>query len=378
MTIKYIFILLIFVTGLWSCTSEQNSSNTETQEKEVSNNIIISKKQFEINNLALDQPKKMMFSEEIVVNGVIDVPPENRATINSFFEGYVSQTKLLIGDEVKKGQLLIKLKNPDFVNTQQDYVDALADLEYQTAEFNRKSKLVADNVIAQKVFQKTKNEYLSAKARVSATRAQIALMNLNPSLVEQGNFTSEIAIYSPISGKISKLDVSQGKYVGQSDRIMEIVNTDHVHLELNVYEKDLPKIGVEQEFEFSLPEASADRHPAFVKLIGAEIDPQNRFVKVHAHPLDEDKNYVVGMYVTAYFDINPKAYYAMPENAFTEIDGKTYVLKLNQEKETEYMFKKQVVSTDIPQNGFKPYKNIEADTTSKFLANGVFNILADE
>lgn len=377
MKIKYILLISILTFGFWSCQSDQNQNQAQVQVEDY-DSIIISKKQFEINNLALEQPKKMMFSEEIVVNGMIDVPPENRATVNSFFDGYVSQTKLLIGDEVKKGQLLIKLKNPDFVNIQQDYVDALADLEYQTAEFNRKSILVDDNVIAQKVFQKTKNEYLSAKARVSATRAQIALMNLNPTSVEQGNFTSEIAIYAPISGKISKLDISLGKFVSQSDRIMEIVNTDHVHLELNIYEKDLPKITVNQEFEFSLPEASADRHPAFVKLIGAEIDAESRFVKVHAHPLDKNKNYVVGMYVNAYFDINSKAYYALPESAFTEIDGKTFVLQLNQKTETEYMFKKQVVSTDIPQNGFNPLKSIEADTTGKYLANGVFNILADE
>lgn len=377
MKTKYIFLISLLSVFLWSCQSDKEESTT-TLPAEDKNSISISKSQYQLNNLSLAIPKMMPFAEEIVVNGMIDVPPENRASVNSFFEGYVSETRLLIGDKVKKGQELIKLKNPDFVKVQQDYVDALADLDFQKAEFDRKSKLIEDNVIAQKVFQKTKSDYLSAKARVSATKEQILLMNLNPSRVAQGNFTSEISIYAPIPGKISKLDVSQGKYVDRSDRIMEIVNIDHVHLELNVYEKDLPKISVDQEFQFGLPESSEELYPARVQLIGAEIDPQNRFVKVHAHPEDDEKTYVIGMYVTAYFESNSKTYQALPETAFTDLDNKTYVLKLKAETDSTYVFNKQIVETMAPQNSYKPLLETAIDTSAYYLSNGVFNVLTSD
>jgi cobalt-zinc-cadmium efflux system membrane fusion protein len=369
-----LYLLSVVVLSCQSSTEQQVVPSSKSEE----NTISISKTQFKLNALKLAQPDSIAFAEEIVVNGMIDVPPENRAVVNSFFEGYVSETHLLIGEEVKKGQLLIKLKHPDFVKIQQDYVESVANLEFQTAEFNRKSKLLEDKVIAQKVFQKTKNDYLSAKARASAAKTQIELMNLNPNRVSQGNFTSEISIYAPISGKISNLDVSQGKFVAQSDRIMEIVNIDHVHLELNVYEKDLAKISVGQAFQFALTESSSQRFPAHVKLIGAEIDTQNRFVKVHAHPDDEEQNYVVGMYVTSYFKVNAKTQLALPETAFAELDNKTYALKLTSETDSTYVFTKQLIQTTDPQSGYKPLLNTSQELKTTYLVKGVFDLLSGD
>lgn len=377
MKITYKIIISILLVSIWSCQSDKEKPSMPKPAKD-ENTISISKTQFKLNDLKLAQPDSIVFAEDIVVNGMIDVPPENRAVVNTFYEGYVSETQLLIGNEVKKGDLLIKLQNPEFIKIQQDYVDALANLDFQTAEFNRKSKLFEEKVIAQKVFQSTKNEYLRAKARASSIKAQIQLMNLSLKRIEQGDFTSVISIYAPIAGKISKMDVSQGKFVGQSDRIMEIVNIDHVHLELNVYEKDLPKIYVGQQFEFALPESSVERHPAHVKLIGAEIDPKSRFVKVHAHPDNKEESYVVGMYVTSYFEVNSKTQLALPETAFTDIDNKTYVLKLNTETDSTYVFTKQLIQTTDPQSGYKPLLNTSKDANSTYLVKGVFDVLSGE
>ncbi len=57
-------------------------------------------------------------------------------------------------------------------------------------------------------------------------------MNINPLYVEQGQITSTINIYSPIEGYVTKVNVSNGTYVSPADIILEIVDTDHIHLEL--------------------------------------------------------------------------------------------------------------------------------------------------
>ena len=153
------------------------------------------------------------------------------------------------------------------------------------------------------------------------------MMNLSPAQVAKGNFVSEISILSPISGKISKLNVAQGKFLAQSDMIMEILDVDHVHLELNVFEKDLLKIKVGDTLMFEIPEMSNQRFKGYIKLIGAEIT-ENRSVRIHAHPLAENENFAVGMFVNAFFESDYKTIYALPETAFTEVDGKTYMLQL--------------------------------------------------
>jgi cobalt-zinc-cadmium efflux system membrane fusion protein len=372
---RYTYIsLIIFNLFLLSCGK---SESTATDEKEIHNDSIIdiTQEQFETAGLQLGRLQKASFGDQFQVTGMVDVPPENRSTVTSYFDGYVSETRLLIGDEVKKGDLLVKLKHPDYLKTQQMYMESLSNYEFLSSEFERKRNLYEDKVISQKVFQSTKNDFLQAQAKVKSAEEQLKLMNLNPSQVAKGNLTSELSIYSPINGKVSKLNVSQGKFLAQSEMIMEILDVDHIHLELNVFEKDVLKIKKGDSLTFKIPELSDQSYKAYVKLIGAEVN-ENRSVRVHAHPLEEDVNFSVGMFVNAIFESDSQEKLALPETAFTEIDGRTFLLQLDSKTENLYHFKKVEVKTDTPQNDMKPISNPEqVDKEAQFLTRGVFDII---
>jgi cobalt-zinc-cadmium efflux system membrane fusion protein len=169
--------------------------------------------------------------------------------------------------------------------------------------------------------------------------------------------------------------VSQGKFLAQSEMIMEILDVDHIHLELNVFEKDVLKIKKGDSLTFKIPELSDQSYKAYVKLIGAEVN-ENRSVRVHAHPLEEDVNFSVGMFVNAIFESDSQEKLALPETAFTEIDGRTFLLQLDSKTENLYHFKKVEVKTDTPQNDMKPISNPEqVDKEAQFLTRGVFDII---
>lgn len=370
---RYTYItLLVFTLIFFSCGEKQTES---TEEKSDTNFIELTQEQFQKNELTLGKPEKITFSEEFEVTGMVDVPPKNRSSVTSYFDGYVSQTHLLVGDRVAKGDLLVKLKNPDFVKIQQNYVEAISNLDYLKSEFDRKKTLYEDQIIAQKVFQSIKNQYLNAKAQLASVTEQIRLMNLNPQEIEKGNFTSELNIFAPIKGKISKLNVAQGKFIGKSEMIMEILNVDHIHLELDVFEKDLMKIQKGDSLRFEIPEISEESYLAYVRLIGAEIN-EDRKVRIHAHPLDRENKFTVGMFVNAYFDADRKKRFALPESAFTEVDETTYILELVEQSDTTYKFKKVGVKSTAPQNGFKPILNPDdINLNSKYLTKGVFDMV---
>jgi cobalt-zinc-cadmium efflux system membrane fusion protein len=370
------FSPFIFAFFLLSCADEaSNTAASEQVEEHDDDHIEITNDQFKTAGLQLGKIKEATFSEQFEVTGMVDVPPENRATVSSYFDGFVSETHLLVGDVVRKGDVLIKLKNPDFIQIQQNYVENLSNVDYLTSEFERKQNLLDDQVIAQKVFQATKNEYLKAKAQLQATAEQIKLMNLNLKQIEAGNFTSEIKIYAPISGKISKLNVSLGKYLAKSDMIMEILDVDHIHLELNVFEKDILKIKKGDSLSFKIPEISNISYRAYVHLVGAEV-AENRSLRIHAHPISEDVSFSVGMFVNAYFTSDSKQILALPETAFTEVDGETFILQLESKSENILTFSKIEVQTSSPQNGLKPILNADKiNTKGEFLTRGVFDII---
>ncbi|MBB4119372.1 cobalt-zinc-cadmium efflux system membrane fusion protein [Mesonia hippocampi] len=370
----YLFIMLL-IAGCNS--SEQKTQTTTPNNTEEDELIKVTKTQFEHAKLKLGKADSTNFSEKLTAHGTIDVPPKNKASVSTFFEGYVSNTSLLIGDKVKKGDVLIELSNPEYLSIQQDYAENNAQLKYLASEYQRKKNLLADKVISQKVFEETRSLYKAAQAKDNALQKKITLMRLSHKQVLNGNFSESIKIYAPISGSISKMFVSQGSFVAKSAPIMEIINTEHVHLELKVFEKDIKYLSEGQTIEFQIPEVSDSIHKAYIRLIGAEIE-SDRSIKVHAHPENEANYFKVGMFVKAMFSVNTQKMLSLPEAAFTDLEGKTYVLRLKETQQDAYYFEKVTVENSLQHNGIKPF--IPIDKTSPedvFLVKGTFDLLSE-
>jgi cobalt-zinc-cadmium efflux system membrane fusion protein len=65
-------------------------------------------------------------------------------------------------------------------------------------------------------------------------------MGINPNSVSNSNLRSALVVKSPISGTISNVFSKIGSYVDVSSPVAEIVDNNQLHLDLNVFEKDLP------------------------------------------------------------------------------------------------------------------------------------------
>src|SRR5690606_24536773 len=134
--------------------------------------------------------------------------------------------------------------------------------------------------------------------------------------------TSTINLYAPINGYVTKVNVSNGVYVTPSDIIMEIIDNDHIHLELSVFEKDILNIKEGQKIHFKIPEASNNIFEAEVYLVGTSIDAKTRVVKVHGHIKDEDNyNFIVGMFIEADIKKHISFCEVLPIDEIVDIDN---------------------------------------------------------
>ena len=318
----YKILVLFSFAILLSCgDNEKQSSENESLEVNRDDRIQISKEQFEQNNMKLDVIKEMEFPVMITTSGMIDVPPQNRAIVSATMGGYIKTTPLLIGDKVRKGQLLVTIENPEFVTLQQQYMEVNGQLSYLKAEFERQQTMVAEKISSQKSFLKAESEYKTAVARYNGLRKQLGMLNISPEQVEKGVISSVASIFSPIDGSITKVNVSRGTFVTPSVSIMEIINNDHIHLELSVFEKDIMKVKKGQLVEFRIPEASTEIFKAEVHLVGTSID-ENRTIKVHAHLENKEaSNFLTGMFVEANIIIDSSTQWSLPSDAFGVIDA---------------------------------------------------------
>jgi len=364
----------LFVMVIMSCKNN-TASESVSEEPETENFIKLTTKQFENGNFKIEKPDSTLFYQDFKVTGYIDVPPDKRASINTYFNGFIDQIDLIEGDNVKKNDLLVTLQNPEFINVQQQFLENYSQLEFLESEFNRKQNLLNDKVISQKQFQQTKSEYLSMKAKVLGQRKTLQLMNVNVTNVLSGNFSERISLYSPIDGQVSKVAISKGKYVDQNTTIMEILNTEHIHLELDVFEKDITKINVGDTLSFKVPEVGNENFKAYVKLVGAEVR-ENRSVRIHAHPIIEQSRFAVGMFIEAKLKHASKMKLSLPETAFVKKEDKWVVLKLKHQKNAIYYFEAIEVEQTTAQSGSRALiTDQQLSPDDQFLTNGGFDLV---
>lgn len=330
--------ILLFSLVLVACRNSEKTTELVPETETHNNDITITKAQFEGEKMAFGTLAEYDFNETVKVNGMIDVPPKNKSSISTFTGGYITKTPLLVGDRVKKGQLLVTLENPEFVELQQNYLEVSEQLNYLKSEFNRQKTLFDEKITSEKNYLKAESAYKSNLAHYNGLRKKLQMLNLNPSSVEQGRIASTINLYAPISGHVTKVNVSNGTYVSPSDVIMEIVDIDHIHLELLVFEKDIMQIKKDQKIEFTIPEASEKTFEAEVHLVGTTIDEQTRRVKVHGHVDNDKENFIVGMFVDADIIIDSKKGFGLPKEALIEVDNQFFVLILDEENTDEFHF----------------------------------------
>ncbi len=369
---------LIFSLALVACGNSEKNNETAVEAPSNSHEITITQSQFTSEHMQLGKLEAHLFNDVIKTSGMIDVPPHNKASISAFMGGYITKTPLLIGDKVKKGQLLVTLENPEFVEMQQQYLEISEQLNYLKSEFTRQKTLFDEKITSQKNFLKAESTYKSSLAQYNGLRKKLNMMRINPVAVEQGQITSTVNLYSPIDGFVTKVNISNGAYVSPADVILEILDTNHIHIELSVFEKDILKVKKGQKIAFKIPEASKETFEAEVHLVGTTIDETNRSVKVHAHIINEDQaNFIVGMFVEAEIITTASTHLALPNSAILEMDDSFYALVLNKKENNNLHFKKIKLDLGTQNEDFTAILNSDKLINKALLAKGGFMLLND-
>ncbi len=375
---KGILILLLVVLG--SCNSnEKTAASAENVAANEDNNrevITLTESQFTSGAMELGKLQLQAFTTVVKANGMFAVPPQNQADVSAYFAGYVKDIALLPGDVVKKGQVLFTIENPEYIQVQQDFLEAQGRLSYLKSDYERQKLLVEDDVTSQKNFLKAESEYTVTKARYQSLKKKLSLMQINPNTLTGDNIRSVIGVPSPLSGYATTINASKGMYLNPSDVALTITNTDDLHIELKIFEKDLPMLKVDQEINVKIQSDMNTVYKGKIHLINKTIDEKDRTVAIHGDLVNEEEAnlFAPGMYIEAEILTTSVQHPALPSEAVANIDNNYYVLV----KENDTTFKRVMVKIGTSNNNFTQILNAdEFDKTTEFLTKGAFNLISD-
>lgn len=367
---------------LLSCSvSEENLPvEADSSAEEAENNYNISASQFQSANMKLGRLGMRDFHDVVKATGVFDVPPQNRVSISAYFGGYVKEIKLLPGEKVKKGQTLFVLENPAYVQIQQDFLEAKSQLSYLKTDYERQKSLSDENITSQKNFLKAESEYMVTKVRYESLKKKLGLMNINTNSLSVDNIRTTLNVITPISGYVTAVNAIKGAFLNPSDIAVNIVDTDHMHLELNIFEKDLAKVSVGQMISFKTQEDNFEEAEAKVYLVNKSVDPDNRTIAIHGHLIDEKSvsNYTSGMYVEAEIFTKTTEKLSLPEEAIVDLDNNYYVLVVNLASNESYSFDRRQVKLGQSNDGFVEILNTkDFKEDAQFLVSGAFQLIKE-
>ena len=287
-----------------SCETKKEEAEVEKQVAKADSSqidqITLTRQQYQAIGIQLGQVKNETVSDEVKANGIVELPPENQATLSLPISGKISYMKAIPGQAVHKGQLLATLESFEFIQLQQDYLQNASQLVYQEKELERQRTLSTENVGARKNFEQAQANFRSTKALLQSLEAKLKILGLSVETLNKKGITPAVRVVSTVNGYITAANVNLGKEVAAGQPIFEIADKSEMHIALTVFEQDAAKIRKDQKVMVQFNDGSMPV-TAHVFVVGKVLEGETRTLPVHAHLRDrkQEAGLVPGAYANA-------------------------------------------------------------------------------
>ena len=289
----------------------------------------------------------------------------------------MASIEVIEGDEVKKNQAVAYLSHPSIIQIQSDYLNAHSNSRFLKQEYERQKRLYEAGVASGMNFQKATADYQSSTAMVKGLEAQLRQYNINTSGVRNGTIYQSVALRSPIAGVVEKVFIKTGQYVEPQTNLMQIVDTDHVHADLMVFEKDVHQLKIGQKVSFNIQSMPDKELTAEIYSIGKTFEQETKALHVHAEIENKEGNLIPGMYIQGRIEANATQLTAIPESAIIEDAGKHYIFSVEKEGE-DWSLKPVEVITGTTDGNWTAISFLETPKPdSKFAYNNAYYLMAE-
>lgn len=363
--------------------AKHNSHDEEhsDHEKEHSEEVHISERQFNELGMKVDALPFRNITSYVDANGELEVPPQNEATVTAIIGANVASIEVIEGDKVRKGQPLSYLSHPDLIKLQTNYLNDWNKLQFLEKEYNRRKRLYEEKVSSGKNFQKTKAEYQSIYGKVKGYEAQLKLLGMDHQELKRGKIVEMVPAMSPIDGYVRLVEVKTGQYVEPQTDMFEIVNLEHIHADLMVFEKDMHKVREGQKVKFTTESSPDTELEANIYSVGKSFEQNPKAIHIHAEIENKKGLLIPGMYVRGRIITDDVESYALPEAGVVREGDKYFVFKAEKENGTEnsaWKFKPMEVITGTKDDGWVEIKLLEKISEETKLAwNNAYYLMAE-
>jgi cobalt-zinc-cadmium efflux system membrane fusion protein len=261
---------------------------------------------------------------ELTATGSVFPDVSREVPVISLANGRVVEIKVRLDDNVKKGQLLLKVQSPDITGAFNAYLKAANDEQLARKAYLRADDLLKHGALSQAQLEQAEDTEKNAKADLTAAEEQLRMLG-----VDKDHPSSIVSVYAPINGVIVAQNVTNsgaaGVTLSGSATVFTIADLSRVWIVCDVYENDISKLQLGQEAAIKLnafPDRSLTGH---ISDIGPILDPSLRTAKVRIEVVNPGF-LKLGMFATATFTSKRKEVHAVvPAEAVLHLHDRDWV-----------------------------------------------------
>ncbi len=215
------------------------------------------------------------------------------AMVNARAAGVVRSIRADLGSRVSRGSPLAIIESASVGESRSRQIAARSRVETAEANYRREKELHEKGISAAKEVQAAQQEWESAKAEASA--ASSALEMVGAGAGASGTYT----LRAPIAGVVTKRTATIGTMVDLEEPLFEIVNTSSLWAEIDVPEREVPRVRVGQRVTLRLDGLGEREFVGTLSYVAPVVDPQTRTAKARAAIRNGDGALRANMYAKA-------------------------------------------------------------------------------
>jgi membrane fusion protein, heavy metal efflux system len=285
---------------------------------------------FNLDNFTVDHPEQFSLvaatarkaAPTLNATGVVQPDIARAVPVISLAAGRVVEIKARLGDQVKKGQVLLRVRSNDVAGAYQTYLKAQNDERLAHVQLDRAQLLYSKGAIAKSQLESAENAEQDATVDLNAAIEQLRLLG-----VDKDHPSGIVDVTAPISGVITDQQVTNAAGVQGlgGPNPFTISDLSYVWIICDVYENDLDAVHVGEFADIRL-NAYPDRvFKGRIDNILPTLDPATRTTKVRLEVPNPGRLMRVGMFATATFYARTQIYTAVPGTAILHLHDRDWV-----------------------------------------------------
>jgi cobalt-zinc-cadmium efflux system membrane fusion protein len=268
-------------------------------------------------------------AETLRVAGRIDFDEQRLARIGATVTGRVTQIDALLGQEVKKGEVLARLNSSELSSQQLAYLKARSQLELNRRNAERAQALYDADVIAAAEVQRRASEYQISVAETRAAADQLHILGVSPAAVERlgkdGAVDSVTPVVATLAGVVVERKLAQGQVVQPADTLFVVADLSRLWAVAQVPEQQVSQVKVGQSVSIEVPALGNERLVGKLIFVGQTINPETRTVLVRTELDNRDGRLKPAMLATMLIEAKPVERMVVPSSAVVRENDEDHV-----------------------------------------------------